>query len=164
MRGSTYYTCVTKWFVARKCDEMAEFLKDITPELTIVGALTLIQIAPIKINPWSWLVRMLRTLIGVQALSEQIHKLDTKFSRNRFNDLRRYILEYSRELYEGVLHTESERQEILHRIKEYEVLCKTYGFENSYVEEEIKYIRSQPLKERLTDYEKEMGYEEISDE
>ena len=140
---------------------MEQFLKDIIPEITIIGAITLIQIAPIKINPWSWLLKMLRQLLGTQQLTTQIDKLDKKFSRNRFNDLRRYILAYSREIYGGVIHSESERQEILHRIKEYEKLCTDYDFENSYVEEEIKYIKSQPPKERLSDYEKEMGYDEI---
>lgn len=140
---------------------MTETLKHLLPELTIIGAMTLIQIAPIKINPWSWLLKLLRQALGTQQLTTQIDKLDKKFSKNRFNDLRRYILAYSREIYGGIIHSESERQEILHRIKEYEKLCEDYDFENSYVDEEIKYIRSQPPKERLSDYEKELGYADV---
>lgn len=40
------------------------------PALTLIGAVTIVQVTPIKINPWSWLLRQIRhALVGELQMS-----------------------------------------------------------------------------------------------
>ncbi len=99
-------------------------------------ALTLIQITPVQINPWSAVARVLGKAINADVLAE-LSELKTEQQRNkdrleehirmddeRYADQRRTrILRFNNELLREILHTKEEFIEVLHDIDEYERYC-----------------------------------------
>lgn len=84
--------------------------------------MTLVQIAPVKINPWSWLARA----IGRAVNAEVIKKLDdhiTVDDRRTADGHRTRILRFNNELLRDVDHTEEEFNEVLAEIDAYERYC-----------------------------------------
>ncbi len=98
--------------------------------------LTLIQIAPVKINPWSAIAKVLGKAINADVLTE-LAELKEEQQRNkkrleehiqiddeRYADQRRTrILRFNNELLREILHTKEEFIEVLHDIDEYQKYC-----------------------------------------
>ena len=81
--------------------------------------MTLMQIAPVKINPWSWLARA----IGRAVNAEVIKKLDdhiTMDDRRTADGHRARILHFNNELLRDIGHTQEEFFEVLAEIDAYE--------------------------------------------
>lgn len=111
-----------------------------------LGLTALIQISPIKINPWSWIGKMLRNMwagfcksltapvlaeLAVvkeencktrQALETHIKLADQREA----DDLRAEILRFNNEVMRGVPHTEEEFVEILAKKDRYETYCREH--------------------------------------
>lgn len=99
-------------------------------------ALTLVQIAPIKINPWSFLARtigkamnkdMMDKLEAVQTdvtnLKEKHDELRNRMDKDDADDCRTRILRFGDELRRGVEHSEEFFNQILDDISDYERYC-----------------------------------------
>ncbi len=90
-------------------------------ELLLI-VMTLVQFAPIKINPWSALARMLgKALNGdVMAKLEEHIRVDDE----RDADMHRYrLLRFNTELVRRTRHTKEEFDEILYSVNCYERFC-----------------------------------------
>ena len=84
--------------------------------------MTLVQIAPVKLNPWSWLARA----IGRAINAEVINKLDahiTMDDRRCADGHRARILHFNNELLRDIDHTKEEFTEVLAEIDAYESYC-----------------------------------------
>lgn len=105
--------------------------------LTILALLTLIQIAPIKVSPWSALAKTLGRAINADVIAELTEmKKVQKQTRERLEqhiDLddermadthRTKILRFNNELLRDIDHTKEEFIEALADIDEYESYCK----------------------------------------
>ena len=91
----------------------------------LVIAMTLVQIAPVKINPWSWLART----IGRAVNAEVIKKLDdhiTMDDRRCADGHRARILHFNNELLRDINHTKEEFTEVLAEIDAYEEYCREH--------------------------------------
>lgn len=101
--------------------------------------LTLIQITPIKINPWSWIAKkigravngeVLKEIDGIkQKQAEAQEKLEQHIQDN--NDQaeslnRRGLLEFNIQLMRGANYTHEYFTDILKDIDEYEDYCRTH--------------------------------------
>ena len=87
--------------------------------------MTLMQIAPVKINPWSWLARA----IGRAVNAEVIKKLDdhiTMDDRRTTDGHRARILHFNNELLRDIGHTQEEFFEVLAEIDAYEDYCREH--------------------------------------
>ena len=87
--------------------------------------MTLMQIAPVKINPWSWLARA----IGRAVNAEVIKKLDdhiTMDDRRSADGHRARILHFNNELLRDIGHTQEEFFEVLAEIDAYEDYCREH--------------------------------------
>lgn len=87
--------------------------------------MTLVQIAPVKVNPWSWLARA----IGRAINAEVIKKLDdhiTMDDRRCADGHRARILHFNNELLRSIDHTEEEFNEVLAEIDAYEGYCRDH--------------------------------------
>lgn len=101
--------------------------------------LTVIQITPIKINPWSWIARGLGRAFNAEVLNklndlkreqeETRSKLDDHIragDENRADERRANILRFNNELIRDIPHTKEEFVEILADIDVYERYCKDH--------------------------------------
>ena len=110
--------------------------------------MTLVQIAPVKLNPWSWLARA----IGRAVNAEVIKKLDahiTMDDRRCADGHRARILHFNNELLRDIGHTQEEFFEVLAEIDAYEEYCREHPeYPNNRAVLAIENIRSN-YKERL---------------
>ena len=96
----------------------------------VLAAMTLIQIAPIKLDPWSAIARAVGRAINkdvIDKLDETREILDThiKMDGARTADAHRArILQFNNELLRDIPHTQEEFVEILAGIDQYEKYCK----------------------------------------
>ena len=88
--------------------------------------LTLVQLAPIKVNPWSWLGKSVGKAIGIAAVEK---KLDEHISAGDRRDADRHrmeILRFNNELLRSIDHTKEEFIEVLAEIDAYERFCEDH--------------------------------------
>lgn len=116
--------------------------------------LTLLQIAPIKINPWSAIGKAFGRAINADVLKEldnvkatqqtTAKKLDDHIVADevRYADrLRERILQYNNELLRSIPHTREDFIEILAVIDRYNTYCKTHeDYKNNRAVHAIKNI------------------------
>lgn len=97
-----------------------------------LALITLLQIAPIKINPWSALARAIGRAINADVLSElkqTNEKLDEHIRADdeRNADMRRTrILRFNNELIRDIPHTKEDFIDILSDIDDYEDYCRKH--------------------------------------
>lgn len=114
----------------------------------LLALMTIVQIAPIKINPWSWLAEA----IGRAINAEVIKKLDahiTMDDRRTADGHRARILHFNNELLRDIGHTQEEFFEVLAEIDAYEKYCREHPeYPNNRAVLAIENIR-EVYKERL---------------
>lgn len=92
--------------------------------------MTLVQIAPIKINPWSALAKAIGKAVNADVtsrLAEIEEKLDGHIKtddRRTADNLRAQILHFNNELLRPICHTKEEFIEVLAKIDEYDRYCE----------------------------------------
>lgn len=97
--------------------------------LTVV--LTLLQVAPVKINPWSALARAIGRALNGEVLKE-VGETKAQLEGHILSDSRSKILGFNRELLQHQKHTREDFIEILGVIDEYEDYCKKHpDYKNS---------------------------------
>lgn len=129
----------------------------------LVVLMTLVQVTPLKVNPWSAMGKAL-TAIGRAlgkvlngAVIEKLDKMEAMQTETRQRldehirvddernaDLHRtYILRFNMELRRGVQHTDEDFNEILYNIKCYEQYCKDHPeYQNNRAVHAIRHIES----------------------
>lgn len=121
------------------------------------GLSTVIEIAPIKINPWTWLARAIGRAINgelmekVDSLEKKVEKMDQDDQLQRAKDARTRVLRFGDELLHDVRHTKEHFDDVLRDITEYEKYCAEHpNFENDQMHitaEHIKETYHKCLKE-----------------
>lgn len=98
----------------------------------ILAIMTLIQISPIKINPWSWIGRCIGRLINGEVL-EKVNKLsvDVKDLKDADEEQwvtlsRSHILRFGDEILHGVNHSKEHFDQILIDVSKYEKYCNKH--------------------------------------
>ena len=120
--------------------------EDIIALCVALGIPTLIEVCPIKINPWSWLFRMLKMLWrsfcrslnsdvldklsalekGQGATQAQLEKHIAMDDEREADKVRASILHFNNELFREIPHTKEEFVEILAKIDWYNDFCDTH--------------------------------------
>lgn len=129
----------------------------------LVVLMTLVQVTPLKVNPWSAIGKALATIgralgkVLNGAVIEKLDKLEAMQTETRQRldehirvddernaDLHRtYILRFNMELRRGMQHTDEDFNEILYNIKCYEQYCKDHPeYQNNRAIHAIKHIES----------------------
>lgn len=121
----------------------------------LVVLLTLVQIAPVKINPWSAIAKAVGRAVNADVAKELCEikkKLDdhvTMDDRRTADGHRTRILHFNNELLRSIDHTEEEFNEVLAEIDAYEEYCEEHPeYPNNRAILAIENIRSN-YKERL---------------
>jgi len=136
--------------------EFLEALKEFitNPGVIIFGTVTLIEITPIKINPWRGLLKWVGSVINAEdrANIEKINnKIDTmqkdmdKMKREREDDKakekRWHILDFINSCRHGRTHTREEWNHTLTELAEYEKFTEDHDIPNGVIDEGAKYLR-----------------------
>lgn len=122
-------------------------LKEIVADgsVALVVLLTLVQIAPIKINPWTWLAKIVGRAINgellakMDGLEKKADNLEKEFQKLRLDeeekdaiDCRTRILRFGDEVFHEVRHSKEHFDQILRDITTYEKYCDSHPeFENN---------------------------------
>lgn len=117
--------------------------------------MTLVQIAPIKINPWSALAKAIGKAINADV-SNRLDGIESKLDghiktddRRTADNLRAQILHFNNELLRPIYHAKEEFIEVLAKIDEYERYCeRNPDYPNNRAVLAIENIR-EVYKERL---------------
>ena len=110
-----------------------------------LAGLSLIQISPIKINPWDAILGWLgRKLNGKELSILQGEMTDLKANVNgMWVSARRHgILTFARELRAGIEHSTDEWSNVLSQIDEYEVYCEKNHIANGVVKQDSIFINN----------------------
>lgn len=142
---------------------MIEAIRDMTAgQLTwgLFGALTLlstvVEIAPIKVSPWSWLAKKIGRAINGEVI-EKVDKLEKEIStmkkdadereekraEREVKDARARVLRFGDEIIHDVRHSKEHFDDILRDIGEYEHYCDTHpNFKNNQMHLTTQHIKA----------------------
>lgn len=117
--------------------------------LALIAGTTLIQIAPIKVNPWSWVARAIGRAINaeviakVDKLESDLKSLKDDTAEQTAKGCRVRILRFGDEILHDVRHSKEHFDQILLDITEYEKYCKDHPeFKNNMTEITTSRIKS----------------------
>lgn len=122
--------------------------------LTLIAIASLIQISPIKVNPWGWIMNMIKTALmaditkKVDSMDERISELEQKMDDQKIGHMRWEILGFSNSCRNGVLHSKEEWNHVIEQIRDYEEMCERLNIANGVIEEESTFLRGM-YQERL---------------
>lgn len=104
----------------------------------IVLLMTLIQIAPVAVNPWSGIAKWIRrTVYGpvedeIRQLGDKITAIDDKSDMREASNSRYRILRFNDEVLQGKKHTKEHFDQILDDMEVYEDYCREHPkYENN---------------------------------
>ena len=107
----------------------------------------MIEITPIKINPWQKLFAWIGRLINGEMQKDLI-ELKRDFEETKAQDKRWHILSFARSCRQGEKHTKEEWNHAISELKDYEKYTKEKNISNGVIEENAKYLR-ELYQERL---------------
>ena len=121
---------------------LIDYFKDIftTPSVIIFGAITLIEIAPIKINPWAALFKWIGNMINGD-LREQVMELKRDFEKKNVEDMRWEILNFANTCRRGTNHSKDEWRHVMDQLYDYEKYTEKKGITNGVIEEDAHFLR-----------------------
>lgn len=98
----------------------------------LLGISVFVQISPIKVNPWSWVAKVVRNALygdvsrRLEAIEKKLDEhVDTDDKREADN-YRSQILHFNNELLRPIDHTKEEFIEVLTKIDAYEKYCDSH--------------------------------------
>lgn len=126
---------------------IAEHLKEVLA-ISLVGGLTIFEVAPIKINPWSWIFKKIGRAFNREVL-DRLTKLENKVDAMEAADGERdavnariRILRFGDEVLHGMEHSKEHFDQTLLDITRYNDYCKTHpAFQN-----EMTVLTAQQIK------------------
>ena len=103
----------------------------------IIIILTIIQISPIKVDPWKWLARKIGGAVNSEVI-ERVNSLEEKMQTHIEKDeegkatrSRIRVLRFNDEILHDIMHSKEHFEQILGDIKAYEMYCESHpNYEN----------------------------------
>ena len=120
------------------------YASDIAASLAILSIV--IEVAPIKLNPWSYLLKSLGNKINADVINRleivegQLKAQDSKIDNNEKDRIRYEILDFARSCRKNDPHTKEEFDHILEQYDKYEVILAKLEQPNGKVTQAMKYI------------------------
>lgn len=109
--------------------------------VSLVVLLTLIQVAPVKINPWSALARAIGRAINGDLIGA-VNRVSENVDQNEIDRLRWEILDFSNSCQNGRRHTREEFDHIIKMHEKYEAILKRRNESNGQVDMAYDYIKT----------------------
>lgn len=138
--------------------DLINILDDIltNPTVVLIGATTLIQVAPIQFNPWSKILSWISEAINgdirrdVTLLVQCQEELKHDFEESKAQEKRWHILEFANSCRKGEKHDKEEWDHVITDLEDYEKYIAAKGLTNGVIGENTKYLR-ELYHERLKD-------------
>ena len=111
------------------------------PGVVLIGAITLIEVTPIKLNPWKWLFTIIGNLL-YGDMRKDIKELKRDFEETKAQDKRWHILNFANNCRNGKLHSREEWNHVISELAEYEAYTEAKDITNGVIEENSKYLRA----------------------
>ena len=108
--------------------------------MVLFGAVTLVEVTPIKLNPWKWLFSWIGNAINGD-IRKDLSELKRDFEETKAQDKRWRILDFSDSCRRGETHTKEEWEHVISELKEYERYVLEKEIDNGVLDENAKYIR-----------------------
>ena len=106
--------------------------------LALMGGMTLLQLTPIKVDPWTWLARKVGRAVNgelldrMEKLEATVKLMEEKSSEQAAKSTRIRILRFGDEILHGIHHSKEHFNQILQDITEYEQYCREHpNFKNN---------------------------------
>ena len=140
-------------------NEITNYAKEIVtnPSVIIFGALTLVEITPIKINPWKTIFRWIGTAINgdllkeIEHLKSDIATIKKDQEEDNAENMRSRILGFARSCRKHEVHDAEEWNNIISQLRKYEAYVEERGIENGVIEETAAYLRELYHKRLVND-------------
>lgn len=123
-------------------DGIKELLSN--PGVVLIGAVTLIEIVPVKIHPWKWVTNLLLGDIRKEISDLRNEVTETKVQTWRWN-----VLDFANSCRNGRRHSHDEWRHTMSQLAEYEAYIEKNKIPNGIFDEDAKYLRG--LYQRLSD-------------
>ena len=114
----------------------------------LVIVMTLLQISPLKINPWSYIANKIGKAMNheitqkVDDLGKDVKNLRTEFDEREADNCRTRILRFNDELSHNVSHSKEHFDQTLWDITKYETYCENHpGYKNNIATMAIERIK-----------------------
>ena len=102
----------------------------------LVVACSLIQLTPIKLNPWSWFGKI---IFG--SIFKRLDRIEHDMEVNKHDDVRYKILAFNAEIIRGQKHTQEQFDNILMCIDDYEIYCSEHpDYKNNKAKMAVEHI------------------------
>ena len=115
-----------------------------SPWVILIGTFTVIQISPLKINPWSWLGKQIRHLIfgdDITKLKSEMESIKNDLLDEKVSSRRWQILNFSNSCIREIPHTKEEWDHCIVDLEWYEEYCEKNRIPNGVMKECTKYLR-----------------------
>ena len=114
----------------------------------LLAVLTLLQVAPVQINPWSWIAGKIGRAVNgeviekVDKLGNDVRNLRDECEEREATACRTRILRFGDEILHDVRHSKEHFDQILLDIDVYEKFCESHpDFKNNLAVMAIKHIK-----------------------
>lgn len=109
--------------------------------IMLIGSITLIEVVPIKINPWSWLFKHIGNMM-LGDFKEEMLTFKFEQERRNANDMRWNIINFANGCRRNDKHSKDAWNQVLNQITEYECYVTVKHINNGVIDAESEYLRS----------------------
>jgi hypothetical protein len=99
-------------------------LKNIAVFLIVFASL--VEVTPLKINPWKSFWRFIQNLLGISEIQNKIVNIQETIDRNEAIHCRLRILRFSDEMYNNIHHSKEHFDQVLLDIDNYTLYCESH--------------------------------------
>lgn len=113
------------------------------PAVVFIGTITIIEVTPIKINPWQWIGRAINgeLLKKLDKLEEDVTTIKKDQEEDNAENMRCRILAFAASCRRHEHHDAEEWNNIIAAIKKYETYVKERNIDNGVIEENAAFLR-----------------------
>ena len=117
---------------------LLEFLNGVlsNPSFVLLAGFTLVELSPIKINPWKWFGDL---IFG--EFRKELSELKRDFEETKADDMRWNILNFANSCRRHEEHSKDEWRHVMSQIRYYEEYTEKKNIQNGVIDEDAKYLR-----------------------